>query len=136
MRPWNAEWSDGDILTVLWRFRVEQHTAAQLALSFGVTRSAILGLVHRVVKAGAAVDLDGLGDGVILGLLAAVRGATMSAAEAGASHGLSGNAVLGVVHRLMAEVAGPGEAKRPENRNGGMDRHWYRDGLAKRRAAA
>jgi hypothetical protein len=129
-------WSDSDVLDVLWRFEVKGQTASQLALTYGVTRNAILGLVHRVKRDLPPGREDALTDEQLLVILDKVRGAGRPADEIGHEVGLSRNAVLALVHRLMAEVAGPGAAVKPENRNGGMDRHWFLDGLQKQGIAA
>ena len=129
-------WSDCDVLDVLWAHRVKRLTASQLALTYGATRNAVCGLIHRVNVALNPADLDRLGDEALLRILDKVRGEGVAAEDAGAVFGLSRLATLALVHALMAEVAGPGDAQRPENRNGGMERHWYRAGLDKRREAA
>ena len=45
--PANWVWSDADILAVLWRCDGLGQTAAQIALIFGTTPSAIKGVIHR-----------------------------------------------------------------------------------------
>lgn len=129
-------WPDADVLDILWKHRVKRQTAGQLALIYGVPRNAICGIVHRVEKALPEGAEDALSDDQLLAILDNLRGGGASAEAVGRQVGLSRNAVLALVHRLMAEAAGPGEATRPENRNGGMPRHWFLDGLQKRGLAA
>ena len=45
--PKNWAWSDVDILAILWRSEGMGHTAAQIALIYGTTASAIKGVLRR-----------------------------------------------------------------------------------------
>lgn len=130
-------WSDGDVLAVLWRYHAMAQTAAQIAVTFGASRSAVLGLVHRQKLALAQMDPDGLSDADLLDLLDQLRGSGVSAASLAQRFGLSRFAVLGLAHQLVFEAAaaGPCVAQRPENRSGGMARLWWADGLGARAAA-
>lgn len=121
-------WTDAEVLQVLDRAGRGQ-SAGQIALTMGVTRNAVCGLLHRVHREEA--DPCHFSDGALLQLMAAVE-AGQDAAAIGRRMGLRRNAVLGLYHRLNAEAArdfGP-------TGNGTLPALWWRDGLALQESAA
>jgi hypothetical protein len=44
-------WSNAAVLAVLWAAHVDRQSAAQIAVTHGATRAAVLGLLHRVRQA-------------------------------------------------------------------------------------
>lgn len=82
-------------------------------------------------------------DAQLLAVLDAVAdGRTL--ADIGASLGKSRNSIASIVKRIRDETDASespldltgAPARRPENRNGGMPRHWWRAGLVARRGRA
>ena len=65
----NPVWTDADILDALWRRDAKGHSAATIAATFGVSRNAVLGVLHRIDRAGAAFDWEALADCTLLSVL-------------------------------------------------------------------
>lgn len=142
---WKSQWTDAEVLAVLWAHRARGQTAAQLAMVHGCTRNAIVGLVHRIDSALTVDQIAALPDEVWLHVLDRFEAGGQSAealskefdkAQSGCR--LTRNAVLALVHlaRLDLWRAGPCEATRPENRNGGLPRCWWARGIWARGEAA
>lgn len=128
-------WTDAEILAVLRGWSAGQ-TAGQLAVIHGSTRNAILGLIHRM-KAAAEL-LDSLSDRVLLGVLDEVERRCRTVEAVAKEFGVTRMVVLAARHVCHADAvaAGPCEAVRPENRDGGMPGLWWAKGLFLREDAA
>jgi hypothetical protein len=108
-----ASWSDLDTLEVMFRFETLNETGAQVAVAMGASRSAILGLAHRMRSAAAELAAQPMRDGALLTLVDGILLHHQSAERLAARHGLSRNAVLRAVWVVMndAALAGPSQTR-------------------------
>lgn len=141
-----AGYSDSEVLDILWAHRARRQTAVQLATIHGVTRNAILGLIHRIDTALTEAEVASMPDALILAILDRFEWQGLSAEAVAKEFAprlrgtlrLTRNAVLHLAHltRIEAWRGGPCRAERPENRTGGMPRAWWAAGLFARGEAA
>lgn len=133
MGAWGHErggWTDTEILGALLRMRGKGQSAAQVAVTLGATRSAVLGMVNRVER--ATPDPDTLADEVLLSVLDDFRGRGVAASLIARRLRLSRMAVLGLVHQLQMDFAhsnGGERAMRPGNRDGDEPLGWWEPGI-------
>jgi hypothetical protein len=123
-------WTDAEILGALWRMRALGQSAAQVAMTLGVTRSAVLGMVHRAEC--ATPEPKTLADETLLSLLDDFRGRGIAAAEIGRRMNLPRLAVLGLLHVVLLDFAhsnGGERAMRPGNRDGDEPLGWWAQGI-------
>jgi hypothetical protein len=136
-------WTDDEVLQMMWRFEALEQTAAQIGLSFGVSRSAILGMTKRVRDADAQLEVADLGDTARLVILRRVLCGTEAKVVAKDFAKRTGRkidrlAVLLLVHQMLREtaLAGPCVCADPANRDTVAFPGWWSTNVVKRRVAA
>lgn len=136
-------WSDDEVLQMMWRFEALEQTAAQIGLSFGVSRSAILGMTKRVRDAVFALEAATLTDSDRLVVLRRVLGGTAAdvvARDFGRRTGrkVTRYAVLLLVHQTLREtaLAGPCVCADPANRDTVAFPAWWSVNVVRRGVAA
>lgn len=127
-------YTDADVLQILWRKDAKGQTGGQIAAIHGITRNAVLGLLHRC----AHVDFmpDHFSDSALLAMVDRV-GSGVAANVVAKDFGIMRFNVLALVHAVRLDLARAGgcTCERAENRDGGMPAQWWRDGLAAQVAA-
>lgn len=98
----SAQWSDAAVLGMLWRADALRQTATQIACNYGVSRSAVLGVLYRTRAAAAEVTSGKFPDFVLRTLVAKADEGEPVAALA-KECGLSRNAVLIALHSWRLE---------------------------------
>lgn len=133
-----ALWSDDEVLQVMWRFEAKHDSAAQIALAFGTSRSAVLGVVKRVKDSIFQLDGAGLGDNDRLVILRRVLGGADAARVAKdfarRCPGLTRYAVLLLVSQILRETALAGDdlCVKPANRDAVGWPSWWSTTVVRR----
>jgi transposase len=71
-----------------------------------------------------------MSDEMVLEILHLVEGEGLTRRAAGARVGVSTNSVAGIVHRVRTaerDLGWEDEARKPENRDGGMPPRWWKE---------
>jgi biotin operon repressor len=125
----NFVWTDEILLDVLWRWDGRRQSAGVIATTLGITRNAVLGAVHRAIRAGQAFDWEALADCTLLAVLDEFHGRGTPAEVLGRRLGQPRMAVLHMIHCLRVDAAraeAPGPfATRPGKRNGDLPLGWW-----------
>lgn len=121
-------WSDEEVIAALFRFETLGQSGAVVANGMGVSRSAVLGTVHRMKQARLELDARRLGDSDILAICDGLFLHKTSAEALAKRFALSRNAILYLGWWVMNDLAHAGDDQvlRPDNADAVNWPYWWR----------
>ena len=130
-------WTDMEVLEMVFRHRSLGQSTAQVGLSLGVSRNAVIGISKRVSDGGALVHARRWRDSDILAIADRVLVQGHPSANLANRFDLTRNAVLYLVWLVMNDAAhaGADEVLRPANDDAVKWPEWWKPVVARRVAA-
>ena len=131
-----AVWTDMEILEMVFRHRTLGQSAAQVGLSFGVSRNAVIGIAKRVSDGGAVVHSWLWRDSEMLAITDRVLVQGHPAANLANRFDLTRNAVLYLVWLVLNDAAHAGASEEGPGYDDAVKwPGWWKPVVARRVAA-
>lgn len=123
-----SDWSDDEVLQIVFLHRTLGYTGGQVAAVMGCTRNSVLSIVNRVAKSRDAVEARALSGDAIKRVLDLLFSGRMTASALAKTFDMTRLGILYLVWLVMNDLAcaGPDETTGPETADRVCWPSWWR----------